>query len=277
MMTTSTVSQLWNPFGGGSHKRGITSFMKGCECGRKVALDRAAAKSGQPTSMSTGPVLVGSALHELLHRYYGKMPFEFEVNRDLPIEAQTALHKAWEIFRWYRTQYKSTEFGKPVELEVSHPINKREENVLRAIDPDFSCRFDMIIKPSERVCDRLIHARGIFLQPEHYYIVDHKSTGYVSKWKAKTYRYNIQFAAYAWAFKLLWPKREFGGVLVNCISTGTTRTAVTFLVEDLAQEDFECVSRVIRTARANEDEPNPAACCFPNLCPWLGNGCKRYE
>ena len=151
---------LWSPHSGGSRGVGITTIMKTLECPNRARLD---AFCGAKTSMDTVEVWTGSLVHRLLEFYYGGNKIHMEIPSEFAsAELHQAHNKAWKIFRTYRGRYAPDEFGKPLEIEGEYPKNEKQAKKLNAITEDFSCKLDMVVKPTMSACEKLLQSRERF-------------------------------------------------------------------------------------------------------------------
>jgi len=270
------TDRLWSPHDGGSSGLGISKIIQTVKCAKQAKWDSEAQKIGAENSFSSSVIWVGSMVHQLLQCYYTGITPHFELDENDRTSLQNAQDKAWKVFRRYRADFPADEWGRIVECEVDH--NNLKPFFMPA-GMTYSCKFDLIVKPTVKACKNLQKTRAVPLMAGTYYLVDHKTAGsFAPGWEDKYYE-SLQFVAYAEAFKLMWPKRIFGGTIVNVIGTGATKKHETLLVQPPTINMRARLVRLLGFYKANKRYPmgNPTECMsYGKKCFWLHNGCEGF-
>jgi hypothetical protein len=268
------VKEVLTTVGRGSGSKGITTILR-ClkECPAEVRLEQAHPEVTGRLDANED-IMCGTLVHRKLEAYYSKRPL-VEPIQDLAqikrVEARADL-----IYAHYIAKHPRHEFGRIIECEVPH-----SGGVLNKIYPGYSCKYDLVPKPTQAVCNNMQIANAYQLRPDRYYIVDHKVVGWFPPRWETPYENSIQQHTYMAAFKLLWPRRKLGGCIVNCISRGKTPEVRRLLVEPDKYMQRVCHHAWIHgNAAYNRGVCNPTH-CFQyrrdgiSVCPFLGSHCDR--
>ena len=275
-----SISEILSVKKGGSGPLGITSTLQLFECPRKFTLVQ---KYGSKSNVN---MMRGSIMHLLLEYFYRGEPLptiDFDPNSEWTAEWD----RMWACFRWYRGKYEPREFGKPKGVESRYPQNEKQQALLNnALYPGFSCAFDLDIKPTAKQIEKLNAAHDVVLFPGFWYLLDHKCTAHFSNEWFLDKKYSYQMRTYEAAYRTLFPKRKFGGILINGINwSSPSYGRRLMLLPPMTDEEFEAWERMIlflrgtlkmHNLRANlglnivPANPTTGHCIYPSPCQFLG-------
>jgi len=218
------------------------------------------------------PLEFGSAVHEVFEAYNSKWSEGLEARVKAGVEKAIEVSSAWEDWRqdnnynvwnlcripvWYAEHYGIDTECEPIgasELTFSIPL---ENGVI------FTGRIDGRVRAMGR-----------------YYIIDHKTTsGYLGETFYNRYSPDVQFSAYNWVGRKLWPELKIAGVICNGIqlSAGSVdfdRVPILRTEEELVDFGLS-LSHYAKRRLALEGQPieawvkneaNCSSCPFRQIC-----------
>ena len=268
------ISEILSVTKGGSGRLGITTTTTLFECPRKFELTQ---RHGSKPNVA---MMRGSIGHLFLEHFYAQKELP-TVSVDPDDEWADEWAKMWKCFRWYRGKFDPREFGKPRGVEDRYPRTEAHENALnRCIYPDYSLAMDLVVLPTERQIERLNRTHDVVLLPGLWYIVDHKFTTHFSREWILDKVYSFQMRTYETAFKALFPKRPFGGCIINGVNYKEPYGRKLVHLEPM-DEDQQLAHRHVKwelqnlldlpsSERLDMAMPTPGHCIYPSPCQFLG-------
>lgn len=270
-----SISEIIAPGGAGSGGLGITTLLRCLRgCAKEVRLEHAHPEIAGRLD-TDNKVEFGTLGHKHLAAYYLKQEMYREV---VPLAERSKLMARVELLiSQYTAKHTRSEFGRVIECEVPHPRDQKESAILDlCIYHGYSCKFDLVVKPYPSTCVQQAERYGLFLEPDCYYIVDHKFMGdFWPDWK-NSYLYSTQLHTYMRAFEKLWPGRKLGGVILNGIRRSKHLEVKRILISPTTELAVaaDAIRRLALLAYRG-GVPNPEHCFYPKQCPFFGEHCSR--
>jgi len=244
-------------------------------CARRAQLRQE--EDEQQNRHLSGSLGTGTILHALMAAYYsGKATSVVKIGfTEGTTYDEEARIEAERLFSAYRVEHKPDEFGEVIGVEVDISESPAVE-VAVGIAP-FTARLDLVVKMDAATCRRLSYLGQ--LQPG-IYIVDHKTTAYMTAASYERYARDLQFIAYQVAYNAMCSPSTCKGLIVNVLTKTKTPEVVRILVPPPTTVDRAILAVVTNQARQKRtsNAPNPDRCFdYNSVCPFLTNGrCFRH-
>lgn len=248
--------------GGGGSGKGISYYQKLLGC-----INRATLSAGEDNdSEDSEDSAVGKAGHALLEHYHldrGGVALPFQ-----SANADPAVAEALRLFAAYRDRYSPSSLGEVLGCEV--PLAGSYAGV------EVTARLDMVVQVDEDTRMRIFDQRGIMLDRDGVYIVDHKFKKANTRDLVPFFQTSPQFPHYMNLWNEAHPENPAVGALVNVIFRYKTVSDNMFkLIPVQAPEpaDIEFVKGIVRDGDRNLRErgphwKNPIHCFdFHRTCP----------
>ena len=258
----------------GSSGTGISYYSDFAACPRRGNLQKTAVQEPKKA------LLTGQYVHMLLEFYYtdpdmSLKTFQHDFGTSDPDDlAMACWSEAVTLFKHYRQKFPRDEW-RTVAAEVPY---ETDNATVVGVSP-FTCRFDMVVEVGPEHISDLEKTRGLDLAPGMY-IVDHKTTGYLSNGVRLMYEHSYQFIAYQLAGQQIYP--DLQGLIVNVLQKGKTPKFESILLPPPNRVQEQALRRFLLIAKQREEGPDITIPtnenCFGmyGACPFLVSGdCRR--